>query len=67
MIDRINAAVRRRFPTALQAAHLARIASGDIGKGTLAWMLGINPDTLDVDTPDRSEIGAAEPARALGH
>lgn len=63
---RMDAASQRRFPIALQETHLTRIASGDIGKGTLAWMLGIVPDMLDVDVPDQSEIEASELADALG-
>lgn len=27
------------------------IARGELGKGTLAWMLGIAPEELEVDVP----------------
>jgi len=50
--QRMDAASQRRFPIDLQEAHLAGIASGTLGKGTLAWMLGIDPDALEVDAPD---------------
>lgn len=49
--DRMNAAATRRFPVPLQEAHLARIAAGSVRKDTLAWMLGVKPDVLDVDEP----------------
>jgi hypothetical protein len=38
----------------LQHAHLEKIASGALGKGTLAWMLGIAADELEVEAPDES-------------
>lgn len=66
VIDRINTATHRRFPPALLTAHLARIATGDIGKNTLAWMLGIDTDKLDVDASDQPEVEASELAHALG-
>lgn len=49
--QRMADAAARRFPLVLQDAHLAAIASGDLGKDTLAWILGVPPDTLDVDAP----------------
>lgn len=64
--DRMDAAARRRFPRGLQEEHLKRIAGGDLGKETLAWMLGIPPDALDVDTPAIPDVSADELARALG-
>lgn len=63
---RMEAAAQRRFPLALQEAHLVGIASGDLGKGTLAWMLGIEVDALEVDTPSVTEADADELANALG-
>jgi hypothetical protein len=63
---RMDAAARRRFPLALQEAHLAGIESGALGRATLAWMLGIDPDTLDVDAPAAPEVDADELTRALG-
>lgn len=62
---RMTEAATRRFPLALRTAHLRRIAAGEIGKGSLAWMLGVDPDALEVDSPapapavDPDELGAA--------
>jgi len=64
---RMDAAAQRRFPLALQEEHLKGIASGALGKGTLAWMLGIDVDALEVDTPTLPEAGVDELAEALGH
>jgi Zn-dependent peptidase ImmA (M78 family) len=51
---RMDSAATRRFPVSLQHAHLEKIASGALGKGTLAWMLGIAADELEVEAPDES-------------
>ena len=63
---RMDAASQRRFPLALQEAHLARIEKGEIGKATLAWMLGIDAEVLDVDVPDHPEVPVDELVSALG-
>jgi transcriptional regulator with XRE-family HTH domain len=63
---RMDEAAQRRFPRSLQEAHLERVASGAIGKATLAWMLGIDAAALEVDSPDIPEIDAADLASALG-
>jgi hypothetical protein len=63
---RMDAAAQRRFPLALQEAHLKGIASGALGKGTLAWMLGIDPDALEVDSPSVPEMDVDDLAKALG-
>lgn len=63
---RMDAASQRRFPLALQEAHLNLIASGTIGTGTLAWMLGIDAAALEVDMPEIPEIAADDVASALG-
>jgi Zn-dependent peptidase ImmA (M78 family)/transcriptional regulator with XRE-family HTH domain len=64
--SRMEAAAQRRFPLALQEAHLKGIASGALGKATLAWVLGIDVDTLEVDSPAVREVAADEFADALG-
>ncbi len=64
--QRMDEAAQRRFPVHLQEAHLAGIAVGSLGKGTLAWMLGIDPDSLEVDAPDVPEVRADDLAEALG-
>ncbi|WP_164860170.1 ImmA/IrrE family metallo-endopeptidase [Rathayibacter iranicus] len=48
---RMDAASTRRFPLALQHAHIAQIAQGTVRKDTLAWMLGVDPVDLEVDEP----------------
>lgn len=63
---RMEQASQRRFPLALQEAHLERVASGAIGRATLAWMLGIDADALEVDSPDISEAEADDLTAALG-
>jgi len=63
---RMDAAAARRFPRALQEQHLERIALGALGKGTLAWMLGIHPEALDVDVPPATEVPTDELVDALG-
>lgn len=64
--QRMDEAAQRRFPLALQEAHVAGIASGSLGKGTLAWMLGIDADALEVDAPEVPEVEADALADALG-
>jgi hypothetical protein len=63
---RMDQAAQRRFPLSLQEAHLERVASGAIGTAALAWMLGIDAATLEVDAPEIPEVGAGELATALG-
>lgn len=62
---RMDTAAQRRFPLALQDAHLKGIASGILGKGTLAWMLGIDPHALEVDIPIVTEVDVDDLAKAL--
>jgi transcriptional regulator with XRE-family HTH domain len=64
--SRMDAAAQRRFPLALQEAHLERAATGAVGTATLAWMLGIDPSALEVDTPTVPEVDVADLASALG-
>jgi transcriptional regulator with XRE-family HTH domain len=65
--ERMDTAASRRFPIALQDAHLKKIASGQLGKDTLAWMLGIDAEALEVDAPAEPQpLPADELANALG-
>ena len=64
--QRMDRASQRRFPLSVQEAHLERVASGDIGTATLAWMLGIDASALEVDEPEIIEASADELAAALG-
>ncbi|OMC26415.1 ImmA/IrrE family metallo-endopeptidase [Mycobacterium colombiense] len=53
--QRTRGASERRFPLSLQEAHMKRIALGELGKDTLAWMLGVDPNLLEeVETPNES-------------
>lgn len=48
---RMTDAGERRFPSWLKAAHLEQIAEGNVGKGTLAWMLEVAAESLEVEEP----------------
>lgn len=64
---RMDEAASKRIPLGLQEAHLELIAKGALGKGTLAWLLGVDADDLEVDMPVADEeIDTDELARALG-
>ncbi|HEU5416853.1 MAG TPA: XRE family transcriptional regulator [Streptosporangiaceae bacterium] len=64
---RMDAAATRRFPLALQDAHLSLIAQGSLHKATLAWMLGVDADSLEVDEPTPPpSLSTAELTTALG-
>jgi transcriptional regulator with XRE-family HTH domain len=63
---RMDGASQRRFPLSLQEAHLERVASGAIGRATLAWMLGIDAAALEVDSPEIPDVDAEHLASALG-
>ncbi|GAA2434602.1 helix-turn-helix domain-containing protein [Mycolicibacterium llatzerense] len=65
--ERMDEAAMRRFPLRLQEAHTDLIAEGSLGKGTLAWMLGIDAETLEVDEPPLPEpVDADQLAAELG-
>lgn len=65
--QRMDSAATRRFPVGIQDAHLAMIASGDLGTTTLCWMLGIPTEELEVDTPAQNEgVDSHVLALALG-
>lgn len=62
---RMDAAASRRFPVALQEAHLAQIADGRLGKESLAWMLDVVPEDLEVEGPVPEEVALEELLGAL--
>jgi Zn-dependent peptidase ImmA (M78 family) len=64
--ERMNASALRRFPLSLQAAHVQRIALGEISPGTLAWMLDSDEEDLVVDRPTAVHETADSLASALG-
>lgn len=65
--ERMKAAASRRFPLRLQTAHMDLIAQGLAPKATLAWMLGIDEDEVEVDKPETPDADIDELARALRH
>jgi Zn-dependent peptidase ImmA (M78 family)/transcriptional regulator with XRE-family HTH domain len=65
---RMDQAASRRFPRRLQEAHIDLIAAGTIRKYTLAWMLGIDADMLEVEEPvPPAPTDTDALATALGH
>ncbi|MEN0085232.1 MAG: ImmA/IrrE family metallo-endopeptidase [Leifsonia sp.] len=62
---RMDAASTRRFPLALQDAHLREIARGTVRKDTLAWMLGVQAEALEVDEPASRNITSAGELAAI--
>lgn len=65
--DRMTEAATRRFPRWLREAHLDKIAKGTLGKGTVAWMLDVQPDQLQVDEPALPQpVDTNDLAKALG-
>jgi len=65
-VARQREASSRRFPTALTAEHEKAIAEGRLGKGTLAWMLGVDVDSLEVAQPELRRGSVDELAEMLG-
>lgn len=63
---RMDAAAQRRFPVSVQEAHLDRVANGEVGPATLAWMLGIDESALEIDAPEPSEVTVSELTKSLG-
>jgi hypothetical protein len=57
---RFNGAAERRIPEALVAAHLDGIAEGRLGKGTLAWLLEVDPEDIEVDEVTADEHMTAD-------
>jgi Zn-dependent peptidase ImmA (M78 family)/transcriptional regulator with XRE-family HTH domain len=66
--QRMDEAATRRFPRRLQEEHMELIAAGAIRKYTLAWMLGIDAEALEVEEPTpATPIATDALAAALGH
>lgn len=64
--ERMTDAAARRFPVSLVAAHVERVANGEIAPGTLAWMLGTDVAELAIDRPQPELMSEDELATALG-
>lgn len=46
---RMEQAAQRHFSHSLQERHIKKIATGELGKDTLAWMMEVHADRLEVD------------------
>lgn len=53
--ERMQKANDRRTPARLMKALRDGIADGALNTGTLAWLLGVDPHTLEVDEPDEPQ------------
>lgn len=65
--ERMDEAAARRFPIKLQTAHIALIEQGKLPKTTLAWMLDVDPEDVEIEGPDEPAPDIDELARLLGH
>lgn len=56
-----------RVHIALVAAHIEAVALGTVSKETLAWMLDVNPEEIDVHPPQPAGVNLddLEPNLAL--
>jgi transcriptional regulator with XRE-family HTH domain len=63
---RTQHAAERRFPEALIAAHMEAAAMGKAPKETLAWMLDVSPEEIDVHPPQPTGIDLDDLAAELG-
>lgn len=54
--NRMTQCAERKFPDWLITSHVEKIAKGDLAKGTLAWMLGVSEDNLEVEEPELSDF-----------
>lgn len=52
---RFNRAAERRIPEPLVTAHLDGIANGRLNKGTLAWLLEVDANEIEIDEPPAPE------------
>lgn len=63
--DRMTQAAQRHFPDWLKDAHLDGIAAGQMHKNTLAWMLDVDADELEVEEPGPRTLRSADELTAL--
>lgn len=63
---RTQRAAKRRFPEALIAAHVEAVATGKVAKETLAWMLDVAPEEIDVHPPQSTSVDLDDLAAELG-
>ena len=63
---RTQRAAERRFPDALVAAHMDAVAVGMAPKETLAWMLDVAPESIEVHPPQTDAVDLDAVAASLG-
>lgn len=63
---RTQRSAERRFPEALIAAHMEAAAMGQAPKETLAWMLDVSPDEIDVHPQQPTGVDLDDLAAELG-
>lgn len=63
--ERMQKAADRRTPARLMKALRDGIADGTLNTGTLAWLLGVDPQTLEVDEPDPQPADSEESIESL--
>lgn len=63
---RTQRAAERRFPEALIAAHVEAVTLGKVPKETLAWMLDVSPEDIDVHPPQSNSLDLDGLAAELG-
>lgn len=64
---RMQRAAERRVPARLVKALRDGIETGRLNTGTLAWLLDVDADALEVDEPDQpTELSATDAAALLG-
>ena len=54
---RMEQSARRKFPEWLLRAHTEKVTEGALGKGTLAWMLGVDQGEIE----DGHSVSGREP------
>lgn len=65
--NRMQRAAERRIPARLMKALRDGVEAGRLNTGTLAWLLDVDPETLELDEPDRTgELSADDVASLLG-
>lgn len=65
--DRMQRAAERRIPARLMKGLRDGVEAGRLRTGTLAWLLGVAPATLELDAPDQpDELSAGDVANLLG-
>lgn len=59
-------AAERLFPSSLVAAHMEAVEGDKAPKETLAWMLDVDPDQIEIQAPKPSTIDLDDLAATLG-